>query len=154
MEAVPDETESHDCRRDNRALSCLKTEHGVTDKKTGDWLAPLATALSLVTCYGGLAAIGLLGALGVTIVLNEAVWAGAIVLSAGLTFAVLLVRRRRHGRLFPAALAGVGFLLIGFSMLVSYNQLIEFAGFVFLCAGTVMDWRIGRSQRELVHGDI
>jgi hypothetical protein len=38
-------------------------------------------------------------------------------------------------------------------MLVSYNQLIEFAGFVFLCAGTVMDWRIGRSKPELVHGD-
>ena len=125
----------------------------MTDKKTGDWLAPLATALSLVACYGTFAAIGLLGALGVTIALNEAVWAGAIVLFAGLTFAVLLVRRRRHGRLFPAALAGVGFLLIGFSMLVSYNQLIEFAGFVFLFAGTAMDWRIGRSQRELVHGD-
>jgi hypothetical protein len=153
MEAVPDETERHDCRHDNRARSCHKTEHGVTDKKTGDWLAPLATTLSLVACYGTLAAIGLLGALGVTIALNEAVWAGAIVLFAGSTFAVLLVRRRRHGRLFPAALAGVGFLLIGVTMLVSYNQLIEFAGFVFLCAGTVMDWRIARNQQEPMRGD-
>ncbi len=125
----------------------------MTDKKTGDWLAPVATTLSLVACYGTLAAIGLLGALGVTIALNEAVWAGAIVLFAGLTFAVLLVRRHRHGRFAPAAVAGVGFVLIGFSMLVSYNQIIEFAGFVFLCAGTVLDWRSGRSQREPVHGD-
>jgi hypothetical protein len=153
MGAVPDETESLDCRHDNRARPCDKTEHGVTDKKTGDWLAPLATALSFVACYGTLAAIGLLGALGVTIALNEAVWAGAIVLFAGLTFAVLLVCRRRHGRLFPTALAGVGFLLIGFSMLVSYNQLIEFGGFVFLCAGTVLDSRSGRSKREPVHGN-
>lgn len=125
----------------------------MTDKRTGDWLAPLATALSLVACYGTLAAIGLPGALGVTIALNEAVWAGAIVLFAGLTFAVLLVRGRRHGRPAPIALAAVGFLLIGFAMLVSYNQIIEFAGFVFLCSGTVLDWRSVRSQKEPVHGD-
>jgi hypothetical protein len=153
MEAIADETESHDRRLDNYARPNQNTERGVTDKKTADWLAPLATALSLVACYGTLAAIALLGALGVTIALNEAVWAGAIVLFAGLTLAILLVRRRRHGRLAPTALAGVGFLLIGVTMLVAYNQIIEFAGFVFLCAGTVMDWRIGRSQKELAHGD-
>ncbi len=41
------------------------------------WLALAATLLSLLTCYGTLAAIALLGALGVGIALNEAVWAGA-----------------------------------------------------------------------------
>ncbi len=116
--------------------------------KTGDWLAPLAAALSLVACYGRLAAIGLLGVLGITIALNEAVWAGAIILFAGLTFAVLLVKRHRHGRPAPAALAGIGVLLIAFTMLVSYDRIIELVGFVFLCAGTVIDWRIGRSQVE------
>lgn len=120
----------------------------MTDKKNGDWLAPLATALSLVACYGTLAAIALLGALGVTIALNEAVWAAAIVLFAGLTFATLLIRRRRHGRLVPAVLAGIGLLVIGFTMLVSYDRIIEIVGFVFLCAGTVIDWRIGRRQVE------
>ncbi|MDT8854979.1 MerC domain-containing protein [Paracoccaceae bacterium Fryx2] len=118
--------------------------------KPGDWLAPLAAALSLVACYGTLAAIGLLGVLGVTIALNETVWAGAILLFAGLTFALLLVRLRRHGRLAPVALAGIGLLLIGFTMLVSYDRIIELAGFGFLCAGTIMDWR---SRREPVHGD-
>lgn len=120
----------------------------MTDKKTGDWLAPLAAALSLVACYGTLAAIGLLGALGVTIAFNEAVWAWAIVLFAGLTFAVLMVRRHRHGRIVPSALAGIGLLLIGFTMLVTYYRVIELVGFVFLCAGTVMDWRFGRSRSE------
>ena len=120
----------------------------MTDKRTGDWLAPLTTALSLVACYGTLAAIALLGALGVTIALNEAFWAGAIVLFAGLTFATLLIRRRKHGRHVPAALAGIGLLLITFTMLVSYDRIIELLGFIFLCAGTVIDWRIGRSQVE------
>ena len=120
----------------------------MADKRTGDWLAPLAAASSLAACYGTLAAIALLGALGITIALNETVWAGAIVLFAGLTFAALVIRRRRHGRLIPAALAGIGFLLIAFSMLVSYDRIVEFAGFAFLCAGTVADWRIGRRRTE------
>ncbi len=128
--------------------SKAKGEPGVTEKKTGDWLAPMAAALSLVACYGTLAAIALLSALGVTIALNEAAWAGAIVFFAGLTFAALVIRRRRHGRLAPAALAGIGFLLITFTMLVSYDRAIELAGFAFLCAGTFSDWRIGRRRAE------
>lgn len=116
------------------------------DGYKGNWLAPVATALSLVACYGTLAAVALLGALGVTIALNEAVWAGAIVLFAGLTFAALLIRRRKHGRLAPVALAGIGVLLIGFTMWVSYAQIIEIVGFIFLCAGTVLDWRNGRGR--------
>jgi hypothetical protein len=52
----------------------------VTQNKANDWLAAVATTFSLVACYGTLAAIAVLGALGVTIALNEAVWAGAIVL--------------------------------------------------------------------------
>lgn len=121
---------------------------GVRQKSKEDWLAPVATALSLVACYGTLAAVALLGALGVTIALNQAVWAGAIVLFAGLTFVALLIRRRKHGRLAPVTLAGIGFLLIGFTMLISYARVIEFVGFVFLCGGTVLDWYHGRSQAE------
>ena len=120
----------------------------MSDENKGNWFAPVATALSLVACYGTLAAVALLGALGVTIALNEAVWAGVIVLFAGLTFAALLVRRRKHGRLAPVVLAGIGVLLIGFTMLISYARVIEFAGFVFLCAGTVLDWQSGRGHAE------
>lgn len=118
------------------------------DTSKGNWLAPVATALSLVACYGTLAAVALLGALGVTIALNEAVWAGAIVLFAGLTFAALLARRSKHGRIAPVILAAIGVLLIGFTMLISYARVIEFAGFVSLCAGTVLDWHNGHGPVE------
>lgn len=120
----------------------------MSDKNIGNWLAPAATALSLVACYGTLAAVALLGVLGVTIALNETVWAGAIVLFAGLTFVALLIRRRRHHRLAPIVLAGIGVLLISFTMLISYARIVEFVGFVFLCAGTVLDWRNGRGRVE------
>lgn len=55
-------------------------------------VAPVATALSLIACYGTIAAIALLGALGVTIALNEAAWAGAIVVFAGLAAAAIFMR--------------------------------------------------------------
>ena len=121
----------------------------MNQNKTVDWLAALATAFSLIACYGTLAAIALLGALGVTIALNQAIWAGAIVLFAGLAFVVLLIRWRRHRRIAPALLAGIGLLLIAYTMLVSYERTIELVGFVFLCAGTVVDWRIGRGRVEI-----
>ena len=67
---------------------------------------------------------------------------------AGLALVALLIRWRGHRRLAPVLLAGVGFLLIAFTMLVSYERIIELAGFVFLCAGTVADWRMGRGRKE------
>ncbi len=39
-------------------------------------------------------------------------------------------------------------LLIGFTMLIAYARIIEFVGFVFLCAGTVLDWHNGRGRAE------
>jgi len=110
--------------------------------------APVATVLSLVACYGTLAAIGLLGALGISIALDEAVWAGAILVFAWLALLALLLRQRRHGRPWPIVLAAIGVVLITFTMTMTYERAIEFAGFAFLCAGTFMDWRAARGQRR------
>lgn len=119
----------------------------MTQNKANDWLAAVATAFSLVACYGTLAAIAVLGALGVTIALNEAIWAGAIVLFAVLALVALLFRWRRHRQTSPIVLAGLGFLLIAFTMVISYERIVELAGFAFLCAGTFVDWRIGREKK-------
>lgn len=111
-------------------------------KKVG--VPPLATALSLIACYGTIAAIALLGALGVTVALNEAAWAGAIVLFAGLATAAIFMRWRKHHQHLSLVLAAVGFLLIACAMYVSYSPITELGGFVFLCVGTFIDWRTGR----------
>lgn len=121
----------------------------MNQKKTSDWFAFLATALSLLACYGTLTAIALLGVLGVAIGLNEVVWASAIVLFAGLAFIALLIRWRGHRSSAPALLAGIGLLLIAFTMLVSYERIIELVGFALLCAGTLVDWRIGRMETRV-----
>lgn len=107
-------------------------------------IAPVATALSLVACYGTIVAVALLGALGVSIALNEAAWAGVIVLFAGLAAVAIVIRWRRHRQHLSVVLAAVGFLLIAYAMFVSYSPITELGGFVLLCAGTVIDWRTGR----------
>lgn len=120
----------------------------MNNERTRDWIAPAAAAMSLVACYGTLAAIALLGTLGVTIALNDALWAGAIVVFAWLTLLALWLRKRRRRLLGPIALAAIGVALITFTMMVTYERVIELVGFAFLCAGTFLDWRAGHRQRR------
>lgn len=108
----------------------------MTDTTSKRWLAPLGAALSLIACYGTLAAIALLGALGVGIALNEAVWAGAIVMFAALAVGALALRWRRHGRGLPVLLGGAGLALIAFAMYVSYSLPAELGG---LCSPVPRD---------------
>lgn len=121
------------------------------DRHKSSWIAPVAAAISLITCYGTLAAIGLLGALGVTVALNETVWAGAIFFFSWLTVLVLWPRWRRHGATLPIVLATIGAAVITFTMTIVYARVIEIAGFASLCAGTYLDWHAGRRQWRLIN---
>lgn len=112
------------------------------------WVALAAAALSLIACYGTLAAVGLLGALGVTIALNEAVWAGAIVIFAWLALLALWLRWRHRRLVWPVILAAIGVAMITFTMTVVYARAVEVVGFAFLCAGTYLDWRAGSRGRR------
>lgn len=109
--------------------------------RRGRWLAPSTGILSLVACYGTLATTAALGALGVTLAVNDAVWAGVIVVFAWLTLPGLWFRGRRHGLLWPIILASLGATMITFAMVVTYVRFIEFAGFALLCNGVYGDWR-------------
>lgn len=115
------------------------------DRPKRSLIAPLAAALSLMACYGSLATIALLGGLGVGIALNEAVWAGAIVLFGALAVVALALRWRRHGRVLPVLLGFAGLVLIVFAMYIHYSLPAELGGFALLCLGTYADWRGGRS---------
>lgn len=105
----------------------------------------LAGAFSLATailaCYGTLAALALLSAAGVSFVVNETVWAGVVVLGAGLAALAVGVRARRYGGRLAAALALAGAGIVGYTQLVSYDLWIELAGFGLLAAAVVLDLR-------------
>jgi len=105
----------------------------------------LAGAFSLATailaCYGTLAALALLSAAGVNFVMNETVWAGVVVLGAGLAALAVGVRARRYGGRLAAALALAGAGIVGYTQLVRYDLWIELAGFGLLAAAVVLDLR-------------
>ena len=105
------------------------------------WLAALSTALSLATCYGTLAIITLLGVLGTSIVVNETLWAGAIVAFAAIATVGLGLGLTRHRQPWPILVGGFGAAAIGYVMYVQYDRLIEVAGFLLLSVAAIWDWR-------------
>jgi hypothetical protein len=80
---------------------------------TGDgnkaaWLPGAATALAVISCYGSAAALALLSLLGISIAIDQRLWAGAIALFAALAAGAITVSFRRHHEVGPVVLAGLG----------------------------------------------
>jgi hypothetical protein len=109
-----------------------------------DWLGSVATALSLVACYGTLAVIGILGALGIAIALDETIWAGAIVAFATLAVGGFALGLIRHRQPWPILVGGLGLVILGYAMYVQYDRLTELVGFILLCLAAFWDWRLRR----------
>ena len=104
-------------------------------------LAGVATLLSLVTCYGTLALVGLLGMLGFAVAINNALWAGAIVFFAGLAVLGLGLGFLRHRKPWPVLTGILGAAVIAYAMYVQYDRITEVLGFVLLSAAVFRDWR-------------
>jgi arsenite methyltransferase len=104
-------------------------------------LAIAATALSLIACYGTLALIAILSALGFTISLNETLWAGAIVTFAALAVASLVLGWTWHRRPGPVILGLAGAAMLAYAMYGHYSRLTELAGFALLALAACWDWR-------------
>lgn len=106
------------------------------------WLPSLASALSLATCYGTLAVVTVLGALGVAITVNATTWAGAIVAFAALAVVGIALRYCRHRQPWPLLLSALGASVVAYAMYGHYDRLLELSGFGLLCLGAFWDWRI------------
>jgi SAM-dependent methyltransferase len=104
-------------------------------------------ALSVLACYGTLAALALLSAAGVTLVINPAAWASVVVLAAGLAALAVVASARRYGGRRAAALAVAGAAIVAYTQLAHYDVWIELAGFGLLAAGVVFDLRRGTHAR-------
>ncbi len=111
-------------------------------KRQFTWLSGVATVFSLLACYGTLLVVALLGALGVSIVLNETLWAGAIMVFAVLAVGGLTPGLLRHRKAWPILVAGTGAGVLGYVMYVQYDRMIELAGFALLCIAAFWDWRL------------
>ncbi len=124
----------------------------VASRKQG-WLARGGVIVSLLACYGTLAVIGALSALGLTIAVNAHVWAGAIVAFAALAVAGIALGYKRHRTPWPLAIAGIGAALVtgamyGAPAIEAATGLpgrgVEIIGFACLTAAAWWDWRLAR----------
>jgi Na+/H+-dicarboxylate symporter len=117
------------------------------------WLAGAGTLLSLLACYGTLGLIAILSLMGVSLAINEQVWAGVIVTFALIAVAGVALGYRLHRNPAPAVIALAGALLVIWAMYGSDNirawfgflsRGVELAGFAGLIAAAVWDWRLKR----------
>ena len=112
-------------------------------QKRGLW-GVAALGMSLVACYGTIAILGLLSALGLSAVLNNGIWAGAIVAFAAAATMVVGLGARKHKSMVPFALSLAGTAVLGYTMFVNYSIAIEIAGFVLLGWATYLDYDLRR----------
>jgi rhodanese-related sulfurtransferase len=116
------------------------------------WFPRAATALAVLSCYGTTVLIGLLSLLGVTLAIDESVWAGAIAFFAALATAAIAMSYRRHRIVGPTVVAALGLGLILWAMFGSYSRVVELVGFVLLIAAALWDWRAGASRGGAADG--
>jgi rhodanese-related sulfurtransferase len=107
------------------------------------WFPRAATALAVLSCYGTTVLIGLLSLLGVSLTLDEGIWAGAISVFVTLATVAIAASYRRHRIIGPTVIAALSLGLILWAMYGSYSRVTELAGFVLLIAATLWDWRAG-----------
>ena len=131
-------------------------------QKRGLW-GTVSWALALIACYGTLALVGLLGVMGISMGVNENIWAGAIIFFAVAASVVTAIGIRKHGSVWPFAvsIAGAGILI--YTMCVNYSVVTELIGFVVLGVAAWMDYnarrwarvtRSGRSKRFKRNDDL
>lgn len=108
--------------------------------------------VALLACYGTLAVVGLASLYGVSLMLNETVWAGAIALFTLLTAASVMVGRRLHGSALPLSLAGLGAALVVYALFVDYWIVIELTGFLVLAVSVAWDVLLRRRSETRVLG--
>lgn len=108
------------------------------------WLPGAATVLSMAACYGTLALIALLGAMGIVVSVNDTIWAGAIVAFAVLAVIGIGLGLRVHGEPWPSLLGVLAAGIVTYTMYINYDRSVELAGFAMLCGAVAWDWLLRR----------
>ncbi len=143
--------------------SSLMKRQFVTLEKSGQeprssWIAGVGALLSILACYGTIAAVATLSLLGITISVNVHVWAAAIVGFAVIAFLGVVLGTRTHGRIGPAIIAALGTLLV---IVATYGsnwleeeirlsaRMVEALGFGALVSGAIWDWQVKKLKRRL-----
>lgn len=95
--------------------------------------------LALVSCYGTLALIAMLGAFGVALKINDRLWGAIITVLAAVSWLALVRNAKSHRRIGPVLLGLVGLSAIGWTMTIHYAFALEVVGFGMLFGGVLWD---------------
>ena len=102
----------------------------------------IAVVASVVTCYGTLALVAMLSALGVEPSVPRGVWAIPVVAFAWIGVLAMGVSLRRHANFAPFVLADIGALLVSWALLVDFDRMMEAGGFALLVAAALWDRKL------------
>jgi arsenite methyltransferase len=104
-----------------------------------------ALVLSLLACYGTLAATAALALVGIGVAIDPGAWS-ATILAFGLAAVVAVgAGMRKHGRLIPLAAAVAGGAILAYAHLVEFSYVVELAGFAVLGSAVFLDLRARRN---------
>lgn len=103
-------------------------------------LGMTSLVLALLACYGTLAALALLAALGFGITLADVPWAGPTSAVIAIVAAIAVIAGvRRHQNVLPSLLAIPGAALVAYALLIDFNAVVELVGFMVLAIAVVSD---------------
>lgn len=135
-----------------RLLRRLNPMPTLTSLWRGGFMGLVALAVAVLTCYGTLLAMTALPLMGLTLPVNEGLWAGAILLFSALAAAAVATGLRRHRRLGPTVVAVAGFSVLAYTFLVDYRMVVEFAGFLLLGIAVASDRYLRRRREQRILG--
>ncbi|MEX0921834.1 MAG: MerC domain-containing protein [Rhodovibrionaceae bacterium] len=116
-----------------------------------EWAGLLSVGLAVLACYGTSLVIIGLSLLGVTLVIDEGVWAASIAFLTFLAFLGIAAGYFHHRRAAPVALATIGAAAVIWSMFGVYDWIVELGGLGTLVIAAGWDWRLKKShcKREM-----
>ncbi|MDF0751026.1 MerC family mercury resistance protein [Marinobacter sp. 71-i] len=130
----------------NQWLRRASPKRWLADLHRRGFLGVAALVMALISCYGALAAVGILAALGAGITLNPRLWGGAIALFTILATVFIAAGFRRHRSAMPAAFAAIGSGFVLYALFVDYSVITELAGFVLLVGAAARDLYLRRRE--------
>jgi hypothetical protein len=92
----------------------------------------ILAGLSILTCYGTLALVTILGLIGIQLDIHEGIWATVIVVLAWAAAIGIGLEFRRIRANGPLVVAILGAALITVVMFITYSRIVEIIGFLLI----------------------
>jgi len=105
------------------------------------WLGSAASLFAVVACYGTLAAVALLAAIGVSVDLNEGTLVIFITVLLGLAIAGMVYSFRLHRHPGPLTVSILSVAMLSWVFYGNYTKALELAGFAGLVVASIWDFR-------------